>query len=98
MNVKFILFDECAREKLLEFGEDDAYVQQQLPIVEDLLQQLAEKEGLENTGVASASEEQAERAENEISSIEDQGRKEAIQAQAELNRKNMEDFEEKKKW
>ena len=87
-----------AKEKLLAFGEDDAYVQQQLPIVEDLLQQLAEKQGLESVGIDSASEAQAKRVESELSSIDDESRKEAIKSQAELNKKNMEGFEDKKKW
>ena len=87
-----------AKNKLLEFGKDDAYVQQQLPIVEELLQQIADKEGLASKGVASASEEQAQQVQSELESIDDELRRTVIQEQAELNRKNLEEFEEKKKW
>ena len=87
-----------AKNKLLEFGEDDPYVQQQLPIVEELLQQIAEKEGLENAGVASASEQAEQQVASELEGIDDETRRAAIQEQAELNRKNLEEFEEKKKW
>ena len=87
-----------AKNKLLEFGEDDAYVQQQLPIVEELLKQIAEKEGLEQMGVDSVSQQQENRVASELDTIDSEQRKEALQEQAELNKKNIADFEEKKKW
>ncbi len=87
-----------AKNKLLEFGEDDAYVQQQLPIVDELLQQIAEKEGLEQAGVTSVADQQADRVASEMESIDSEERKAALKEQAELNKKNMSDFEEKKKW
>lgn len=91
-----------AKEKLIEFGAEDPYVQQQLEIVEELIQSLdpdakqneqvqATPEVPETTEV---SEEQA-KAISEEAAIED-----AISSQAELNEQSKSDgsFTPKKKW
>lgn len=87
-----------AKNKLLEFGEDDAYVQQQLPIVEDLLRQAAEKEKSENVNVSSASQQQAKRVAEQLAGVEDESRRNAIIEQAELNQRALDEDGEKKKW
>lgn len=82
-----------AKKKLLEFGQEDPYVQQQLQIVEDLLAQIAEKEGLE------ADVEQVEEKPEIAHDAKEQRRQDAISSQAELNQQAMDDdFGPKKKW
>jgi hypothetical protein len=84
-----------AKKKLLEFGEDDAYVQQQLPIVEELLQQIADREGLE----AEIDKPTTEPQKPKFTDPDDARRQEAIASQEELNQRSMDDdFGPKKKW
>ena len=96
---KALLSENSGNTKdILEFGEDDAYVQQQLPIVEDLLRQAAEKEKSENVSVSSASQQQAKRVAEQLAGVEDESRRNAIMEQAELNQRGLDEDGDKKKW
>ena len=90
--------EKCTFGCAVEFGEDDAYVQQQLPIVEDLLRQAAEKEKSENVSVSSASQQQAKRVAEQLAGVEDESRRNAIMEQAELNQRGLDEDGDKKKW
>ncbi len=88
-----------AKEKLVEFGVEDPYVQQQLEIVEELIQSLDPDAKPEEQVQAAAettqvSEEQAQ-AISEEAEIED-----AVTSQAELNEQSKSEggFTPKKKW
>ena len=83
-----------AKKKLIEFGEEDPYVQQQLKIVDELLEQIAQREGLELN-----KEEPTEELKPKFTDPDDARRQEAIASQEELNQQAMDDdFGPKKKW
>lgn len=92
-----------AKEKLTEFGTDDAYVQQQLEKVDELLAHLAQQEqemNLAAEGQADVETEEVQEPPPPVGSDQEKIQ-DAVSKQAELNRQNQMDNDvtgSKKKW